>query len=130
MYHLLLSLYCLIFTQLEKLFDIIINSHLYWIWKKFFCFVLFCFLGPHLQHMEVSRLEVEWELPAYTTATAAPDPSHVCDPHYSSWQCQICNPLSEARNRTCILVGTSWVCFQWATTGTPERNFNRHVYKE
>ena len=42
------------------------------------CFVLFCFLsflGPHLQHMEVSRLEVEskLQLPTYATATATPD---------------------------------------------------------
>ena len=38
-----------------------------------FCFV-FCFLGPHPWHMEVPRLEVELELqlPAYTTATAKP----------------------------------------------------------
>ena len=37
------------------------------------------FLGPHLRHMEVPRLWVELELqqPAYTTATAMPDPSRV-----------------------------------------------------
>ena len=34
------------------------------------------FLGPHLYHMEVSRLGVESELqlPAYATAMAMPDP--------------------------------------------------------
>ena len=34
------------------------------------------FLGPHLQHMEVPRLEVELELYllAYATATAMRDP--------------------------------------------------------
>ena len=33
-------------------------------------------LGPHLLHMEVPRLRVasELQLPAYTTATATPDP--------------------------------------------------------
>ena len=38
----------------------------------FYLFIYFFFLGPHLQHMEVSRLGVESELqlPAYTTATA------------------------------------------------------------
>ena len=36
----------------------------------------FFFLGSHLQHMEVPRLGVESELPAYTTATATRDPSH------------------------------------------------------
>ena len=47
----------------------------------FFCFLLlflfFVFLGPHLQHMEVPMLgvELELQLPAYTTATATPDRS-------------------------------------------------------
>ena len=43
----------------------------------FFVFFVFLpFLGPLLQHMEVTRLEVELELwpLAYTTATAMPDP--------------------------------------------------------
>ena len=63
--------------------------------------------------MEVSRLGVELELwlPADTTATAMQDPSLVCDLHYSSWQCQILNPLSEGRDQTQILMGTSRVCY-------------------
>ena len=34
------------------------------------------------------RLGIEWELqlPAYTTASAIPDPSHICKLHHSSWQ--------------------------------------------
>ena len=65
--------------------------------------------GPHLQHMEVPRrgAESELQLPAYTTAT--PDPSHVCDLHHSSLQHQIFNPLSDARDQTHILLGTSRV---------------------
>ena len=49
------------------------------------------FLGAHLQQIEVPRLEVESEqqLPAYTTATAMPDASHVCDLHHNSQQCQM-----------------------------------------
>ena len=35
--------------------------------------ILVPFLGLHLQHMEVPRLGVELEPPAYTTATATPD---------------------------------------------------------
>ena len=63
-------------------------------------FIFLSFLGPHLQHPEVPRLGVEWELhlPAYTTATAVQDLSHVCDLHRSSWQRWILNPLSEARD--------------------------------
>ena len=58
------------------------------LWKK--CGSQICFfspfLGPHLWHMEVARLGAEWELqlPAYTTATAMQDLSHICDPHHSS----------------------------------------------
>ena len=45
----------------------------------FFCF-LFCSLGLHGQHMEFPRVgvELEQQLLAYATATATPDPSHVC----------------------------------------------------
>ena len=47
---------------------------------------------------------------AYTTATATPDPSHISDLYYSLWQCWILNPLSKARDWTCI--------FTEATSGT------------
>ena len=65
----------------------------------------------HLQHMEVLRLGVESELQllAYTTATAMPDPSRVCNLHHSSWQRQILNPLSEARDQTHIFMDTSLI---------------------
>ena len=59
--------------------------------------------------MEVPRLgvELELQLPAYTTDTAMQDPSCVCDLHYSSQQHQIPNPLSEARDQTHIPMDTS-----------------------
>ena len=55
----------------------------------------------------------------YTTATATPDPSHVCNLHHSSWQCQILNPLSETRDRTGHLMVLSRIHFCCSTTGTP-----------
>ena len=63
--------------------------------------------------MEVPRLGVESELQllAYATATETQDLSHTCDLHHSSWQCQIANPLSEARDRTYILMDTSQIRF-------------------
>ena len=53
----------------------------------FFYFV-FSFLGPHLQHMEVPYLGVQWELQlqAYSTATATWHTSYICDLHCSSCQ--------------------------------------------
>ena len=57
--------------------------------------------------------------PAYTTATAQ-GPSLVCDLHLSSWQHWIPDPLREARDLTHILMDTSWVCLNCATTETPK----------
>ena len=65
------------------------------------------------------EVESELQLPAYTTATATRDPNHVCHLYQSSQQCQILNPLSEARNRTHILMDSSEVHFHCATIGTP-----------
>ena len=71
----------------------------------------FVFLGLHPQHMELPRLGVisELKLPTYTTATATRDPSHVFDPHHSSQQRQILNPLMKARDRTRVLMDASQV---------------------
>ena len=62
-------------------------------------------------HIEISRLGVkpELQLQAYITATATGDLSHVCYLLHSSGQHQILNPLSEARDRTHILMDTSRV---------------------
>ena len=60
--------------------------------------------------MEFPTLGVESELQpqllAYTTATAtaALGPSYICDLHHTFQQCQILNTLSEAKDRTPILV--------------------------
>ena len=61
--------------------------------------------------MEVPRLGVksELQLSAYTTSTATPDLSHVCDLHHSSRQLWLLNPLSEARDRTHIVMDSSRV---------------------
>ena len=53
------------------------------------------------------------------------DLSHICDLHYSSKKCQILNPLSEARDWTCILTDTGWVRYHWATIETPRDFFFR-----
>ena len=72
--------------------------------------------------MEVPRLGVKLELQllSYTTATDTWDltESHICDLHHSLQQHWILNPLSGARNQTCIM-DSSQVHFHWATMGTP-----------
>ena len=60
---------------------------------------------------------------AHATATATPDPSHVCDLHHSSRQRWILNPLSKARGRIWNLMLPSWICFRCATMGTPMEAF-------
>ena len=61
--------------------------------------------------MEIPRLGVKSELQllAYPTATATQDPSLVCDLHHSSLQHWILNPLSVARDPTCISMDTSHI---------------------
>ena len=91
--------------------------------KQFFFFVFvfvflsFVLLGPHLQHIQ-ARGPVE----AVATATATSDLSPVCNLHHSS-ELWILNPLSKARGRTHNLMVPSWICFCYATMGTPSNGF-------
>ena len=59
-------------------------------------------------HVEVPRLGVksELQLPAYTTARATQDLSHIFELHCSLQQRQILNLLSEARDSAHILTET------------------------
>ena len=65
----------------------------------------------HLRHMGVPRLGVESELQllASITATQMPDLSHACSLCHTLQQRRILNPISEARDRTRILMDTSRV---------------------
>ena len=58
---------------------------------SFLIFNFFCFLGRHVEHMEVPSLGVKSELPlqAYTTAIAIPDLSHLRNLYRSLQQRQI-----------------------------------------
>ena len=64
--------------------------------------------------MEVPKLgvQLELQLPAYTTATATPDLSRVYDLHHSSQQHRVLSPLSEARDRT----ASSWILVRFVST--------------
>ena len=58
-------------------------------------------------------VKLELQLQAYTTAIASPDLSS------SLWQCWILNPLSEAMDRTHILMDTSQALNSLSHKGTP-----------
>ena len=64
-------------------------------------------VSPYLWPMEVPRLGVQLELQLQACAIATQDPSHICDLHCSSRQCQILSPLSEARDQTHVLMDTN-----------------------
>ena len=98
-----------------------------------FLFLFFLLFRVKPWHMEVPRQGVESELQplAFTTAIPTHDLSCVCDLHHSSWQRQILNPLSEARDRTRNLVvpsrirqplsheGNSSACFYFLFSTLP-----------
>ena len=69
--------------------------------------------------MEVSRLGVKPVLYLLAYTTAMPGLSHVCDPHRSSGQHWLLNPLNEARHQTCILMFISQIHFCCAMMGIP-----------
>ena len=73
------------------------------------CWFFLIFFGGEVTswHMEVPWLG------------SVPDLSCVWDLHHSSQQHWIVNPLSKARDRTCILMVTSQICFHSATMGIP-----------
>ena len=63
------------------------------------CFVLLFRAAPVAYgSSQVRGLKLELKLPAYATATATRNLSHICDLHRSLLQRQILNPLSKARN--------------------------------
>ena len=75
---------------------------------KDICTFVFLFrAAPMAYGNSLLRLELELQLPAYTTATAMQDLSWICNLHHSSQQHQILNPLNKARDQTHILKETS-----------------------
>ena len=76
--------------------------------------------------MEVPRPGVQ---SAYTTATAMPNPSRICNLHLSLQQHWILNPLSKARDQTLNLVVLSRIHFCCTMTGTPQLFDNSHFYR-
>ena len=86
--------------------------------KKFFFLFRAAPVAYGSSHPGVS---LELQLLAYATATASQYLSHSWDLHHSSWQHQVFNPLTEARDWTCVVRDTSQVHLCWATMGTPNK---------
>ena len=77
----------------------------------YFFFILLFRAAPAAYGSSQARGQTGATAASYTTAIATQDPSHVCDQQHSSRQRQIPDPLSEARDRTCILMDTSQIRF-------------------
>ena len=88
----------------------------------YFLSLFFYFLRPHLWHTEVPRLGIESEpqLPAYITATVTQDPSCACNLHRNR---RILNPLSEAKDQTCLLMDISQVRNPLSHNGNSQNNY-------
>ena len=94
---------------------------------SFFFFLLFSFLSfpffflfflwPHFQHMEITRLGIK-------SQPLAPGL------HHNTRQCWILNPLSRARDPTCILMDTYRAHFHRAAMETPWFLFTMHFFKD
>ena len=90
----------------------------------FFFFFCFFWAAPAVFWGAQAGVELELQLPAYTTTTATRDLSRVCNLHHSSHQRQILNPLREARGWTCILMDARQIRFHQAMKG----NFQLTVF--
>ena len=96
--YLQLSIYNKIFSTTEKKNVSFIVS-----WICFFFFL--CMAAPVVYWNSFTGGQIRAAAASLTTDTAKPDPSHICD-LCRSLQHQILNPLSKARNQTCVLTDT------------------------
>ena len=76
--------------------------------SRFYSFFFFLRAAPTAFGISQARGRIRATAASLPTATAMPDPSCVCDLHHRSWQHQIFNLLSKARDQTCEHV-FSWV---------------------
>ena len=84
---------------------------------SFFSFLFFFFFGllraaPVAYRDSQARGQIGALAVGLHTVILTPDLSHVCDLHHSSQQHRILNPLSEARDQTCVLMDASQIHFR------------------
>ena len=104
---------CLYFNE-----DFCIYIH-QWYWPVISFFFNICTCD--VWKFSLARGQIRVAAAACTTATATPNQSHICNLCHSLWGCLILNPLSKARNQTCILTETMSLLTHWATTGTSQK---------
>ena len=77
----------------------------FFVFLSFFFFFFWLFrVSPMTHGNSQARGPIRTTAAPHTTATATPDPSHICNLHRSSWQHQILNPL-----RAGIELASSWI---------------------
>ena len=84
-----------------SMYSVITQIKLFWFVFFFFKFnfYFFCLRAvPAACGSSQAGVKSELQMPAYATATAMPDLTHIHDLHHSSQQHQILNPLSKARD--------------------------------
>ena len=99
------------------------EGEIWWYDPNFFFCVCVCVYLSRATPMGhgSSQPEVQLELQplACAIATATPHLSRICDRHHSPQPSQIPNPLSKARDGTCVLMDTIGSVNGWAKTGSP-----------
>ena len=97
---------------LTEISEIPILSKLEEIWKTIYSFCLFCLfrVAPAAYRSSQARGQIRAVAAGLHHSHSNSGSSHVCRLHHSSRQHRIVNPLSEARDRTCILMDAGRVC--------------------
>ena len=95
-------------------------SKLYFIVTIIFCLFFHLFRAASVAYGgSQARDLIGAILMAYTTATATPGPSNICDLHHNSQQHWLLDPLSKARNQTHNFMVPSQIHYRCAMMGTP-----------
>ena len=111
--------YCIYFLPLWQLVFNFISDVLF---RKEIFFFFYHFLGPHLQHMEVSGLGIQLELKLLATDTKCRIRAMSTIYTTAHGNARFPSPLSEARDQTCILTDTSRIGFCYPTIRIPMKS--------
>ena len=88
-----------------------------------FCFCLFCLFRATSAAYGGSQARDPIRAMAASLHHSNTGPKPCLQPTPQLTQCQVLNPLSKARDQTCVLMDASQIHFLWAMTGTPTFNF-------